>query len=124
MRLACIACATLASALALAAPSAVRAEDKPVSFVNEVAPIVNAIAFTPDGKGLVAGGQHELTVWGIADGKLQKRIRTRAERAYGMVFVPDGKLVVAGARPGQEGDVRVYDINGPGESQNGVAVLD
>jgi hypothetical protein len=86
--------------------------------------IVNAIAFTPDGKGLVAGGQHELTVWGVADGKLQKRIRTRAERAYGMVFLPDGKLVVAGARPGQEGDVRVYDINGPGQSNNGVAVLD
>ena len=36
---------------------------------------------------------------------------------------PDGKLVVAGGRPGQEGDVRVYDINGPGKSQGGVMML-
>jgi WD40 repeat protein len=86
--------------------------------------LVNAVVFTPDGKSLVVSGEHELTVWGIADGKLQKRIRTRAERAYGMVFMPDGKLVVAGARPGQEGDVRVYVISGPGQSNNGVAVLD
>lgn len=86
--------------------------------------IVNALAFTPDGKSIVAGGQHELTVWGIADGQLQKRVRTRAERAYGMVFMPDGKLVVAGARPGQEGDVRVYNLNAPGESGNGVTILD
>ena len=36
---------------------------------------------------------------------------TRAERAYAMVFLPDGKLAVAGGRPGQEGDVRIYDLN-------------
>jgi WD40 repeat protein len=116
---------------------------------------INAIAFTPDGKKLVVGGYHELTVWdlsGVAsaapakDGqpkeakskdekkadkkdekkpaapspapageaskapKLEKRIFTRAERAYSMLFLPDGKLVVAGGRPGQEGDVRIYDL--------------
>ncbi len=71
---------------------------------------VNALAFTPDNKQVVVGGYHELTIWDAATGKLDKRIRTRAERAYGMLFLPDGKLVVAGGRPGQEGDVRIYDI--------------
>ncbi len=85
---------------------------------------VNALAFTPDGKQLVVGGYHELTVWNIADGKLLKRVRTRAERAYGMVFLPDGKLVVAGGRPGQEGDVRVYDLGPRGKEVNGIATLD
>jgi predicted NACHT family NTPase len=49
----------------------------------------------------------------------------RAERAYAMVFLPDGKLAVAGGRPGQEGDVRVYDLQGgtPKEA-GGVTFLD
>ena len=86
---------------------------------------VTAVAFTPDGKQVVAGGQHELTVWNVADGKLVKRVRTRAERAYAMAFLPDGKLAVAGGRPGQEGDVRIYDLAGsPGKVVNGVATLD
>jgi WD40 repeat protein len=42
-----------------------------------------------------------------------------------MVFLPDGKLAVAGARPGQEGDVRVYDILTPkGKVESGVEILD
>src|SRR5262249_29596309 len=63
-------------------------------------------------------------VWSIAEAKLLKRIYTRAERAYAMLFLPDGKLAVAGGRPGQEGDVRVFDINGPGKTENGVTILD
>ena len=86
--------------------------------------IVNALAFTPDAKQLVVGGHHELTVWEIATGKLVKRIYTRAERAYGMVFLPDGKLAVAGGRPGQEGDVRIFDIVAKGKVEDGVETLD
>jgi hypothetical protein len=86
--------------------------------------IVNALAFTPDAKQLVVGGHHELTVWDIETAKLVKRIYTRAERAYGLVFLPDGKLAVAGGRPGQEGDVRVYDIDAKGKTEDGVEILD
>lgn len=87
--------------------------------------IVNSLVFTPDAKQLVVGGHHELTVWEIATGKLLKRIHTRAERAYGMVFLPDGKLAVAGGRPGQEGDVRIYDIlKAKGKTEDGVEILD
>ena len=87
--------------------------------------IINALAFTPDSKQLVVGGHHEITVWSVADGTLQKRLRTRAERAYAMAFLPDGLLVVAGGRPGQEGDVRIYDLNAkPMAMENGVAILD
>jgi WD40 repeat protein len=86
--------------------------------------IVNALAFTPDNKQLVVGAHHELTVWDVASAKLLKRVYTRAERAYAMLFLPDGKLVVAGGRPGQEGDVRVFDLNAPGKTENGVTVLD
>src|SRR5262249_12862187 len=47
---------------------------------------ITALAFTPDGKRLVVGGQHELTVWEVAQAKLQKRIYTRAERAHALIF--------------------------------------
>ncbi|HVK12419.1 MAG TPA: c-type cytochrome domain-containing protein [Gemmataceae bacterium] len=86
--------------------------------------IVNALAFAPDGKQLVIGGHHELTVWDIAAAKLVKRVYTRAERAYAMAFLPDGKLLVAGGRPGQEGDVRVFDLSAPGKTEKDVQVLD
>jgi hypothetical protein len=87
--------------------------------------IVNSLAFTPDSKQLVVSGHYELLVYDAEQGQLLKRIRTRAERAYDMRFLPDGKLAVAGGRPGQEGDVRIYDINGgKPKVENGVAYLD
>lgn len=86
--------------------------------------IVNALAFTPDGKQLVVGGHHELTIWAIDTGKLVKRVYTRAERAYALAFLPDGKLAVAGGRPGQEGDVRIYNINAKGKKEGDVEILD
>lgn len=85
---------------------------------------ITALAFTPDGQKLVAGGHHELTVWDATQGKLEKRLATRSERAYALAFLPDGKLAVAGGRPGQEGDVRVYNLNAPGKAAGGVTVLD
>jgi hypothetical protein len=87
--------------------------------------VVAALAFSPDGQRLVAGGHHEITVWEATTGKLVQRVRTRAERAYAFVFLADGKLAVAGGRPGQEGDVRVYDLSAPPQkTEAGVAYLD
>ncbi|HZZ79851.1 MAG TPA: c-type cytochrome domain-containing protein [Gemmataceae bacterium] len=84
----------------------------PQPFVSYKFPtLINALAFTPDSKRVVVGGNHELTVWDATTGKLLRRVFTRAERAHAMAFLPDGKLVVAGGRPGQEGDVRIYNID-------------
>ncbi len=95
----------------------------PITYAFPVT--ITALAFTPDGKQLVASGHHELTVWDVGTGKLVKRIRTRTRRALAMVFLPDGKLAVAGGRPGEEGDVRIYDINGgTPRDVDGVVYLD
>jgi WD40 repeat protein len=86
---------------------------------------VTALIFTPDNQKLVVGGHHELTVWDINQAKLEKRIATRSERTYALAWLPDNTLVVAGGRPGQEGDVRVYNINaGTPKIVNGVAMID
>ena len=88
-------------------------------------PSSTPVVFTPDSKRLVVGGNHELTVWDAATGKLTRRIFTRAERAHVMAFLPDGKLVVAGGRPGQEGDVRIYNIDaGTPKDFGGVPAVD
>jgi DNA-binding beta-propeller fold protein YncE len=87
--------------------------------------VVTALTFTPDGKRLVVGGHHEITVWDATTGKLAQRIRTRCERSYAFVFLPDGKLAVAAGRPGQEGDVRIYDLSAaPQKTEVEVAFLD
>jgi WD40 repeat protein len=86
--------------------------------------LITATVFTPDSQKLITSGYHELAVWDAKTGKLEKRIHTRAERAHVMKFLPDGKLIVAGGRPGQEGDVRAYNINAMGKVVNGVTILD
>jgi mono/diheme cytochrome c family protein len=87
---------------------------------------ITSMAFTPDNKKLVIGGYHELLVYDPNTGKLEKRIRTRAQRQMAMLFLSDGKLVVAGGRPGEEGDVRVYNLSGgkPTKVEGEVTFLD
>lgn len=71
---------------------------------------VRSLAFSPDGKFLLAGGYYEILIWEASTGKLVARLRTRAERANAMHFVDAQTLAVAGGRPGQEGDVRLYRL--------------
>jgi WD40 repeat protein len=71
---------------------------------------VRALAFSPDGERLLVGGHHELLVWHWQSGALGQRISTRAERTNAVLFVDDATLAVAGGRPGQEGDVRLYRL--------------
>src|SRR5439155_21876015 len=71
------------------------------------------------------GGQHELPSGDSGKGQLLERVFTRAERAYAMLFLPDGLLAVAGGRPGQDFDVLIYNLHG-GRPQtiHGVTLLD
>jgi len=97
----------------------------PVLPKGRPAPVIDrALAVTPDGKQLIVGGHHELTVWAIDTGKPVKRITTRTERAYALGFLPDGKLAVAGGRPGREGAVCLYDVKARGKVENDIEVLD
>jgi WD40 repeat protein len=73
---------------------------------------ITAMTFTPDGKSVVTGGQYEIDFWDAGTGKLTGRLRTRSERTYALVFLKDGTLAAAGGRPGQEGDVCIYDVAG------------
>ena len=87
--------------------------------------VVTSLVFTPEGDKLVVGGHHELLIFDVNSAKLERRVFTRAERTFGMVFLPDGKLAVAAGRPGQEGDVRIYNLKaGTPKDLGGVPSVD
>lgn len=87
-------------------------------------PPITALCFSPDGQRLIAGGHHELTIWSANDGKLLGRLRTRSERTYAIEFLSASQIAVAGGRPGQDGDVRVYDLGATPTVVAGVAQWD
>ena len=85
---------------------------------------ITAQAFSPDGKKLVVSGHHELTIWDVETGKLTARLSTRSRRAMALLFLPDGNLVYGGGRPGEEGEVAIYNIKAaPSKTEEGIAWL-
>jgi hypothetical protein len=76
---------------------------------------ITALAFSPDGSQLVAGGYHELTVWNPTDGTLVRRIGGIGQRTYAIRFSPDGQTIAAACgAPGKHGEVRLLKA-GSGE---------
>lgn len=72
---------------------------------------VTALVFSPDGKELLVGGYHELTVWNPQDGTLVRRIKNVSQRTYAVRYSPDGKhLAVGGGAPGRLGETRVFNV--------------
>src|SRR5579871_2580035 len=79
---------------------------------------ITALAFTPDGRTLVASGYHEITFWSAQTGKLLSRIKNLPERTWSIAISPDGKLLAAASGdPGMSGELRVYTLANPAEPQ-------
>ncbi|MDA1053945.1 MAG: hypothetical protein O3C40_26135 [Planctomycetota bacterium] len=72
---------------------------------------IAAVVFSHDGKELIAGGYHELTVWNPADGTLIRRIKNVGQRTRALSLSPDGTLLAVGCgAPGRLGETRVFDM--------------
>ena len=81
---------------------------------------VSALAFSPDGKELAAGGYHEVTIWEAESGKLLGRIANLPQQIQSLAYSPDGKmLAAAGGTPGTGGEVKLLDV----EKRGGVRSL-
>jgi hypothetical protein len=73
---------------------------------------VTAVVFSHDGKELIVGGYHELTVWNPADGQLIRRIKNVGQRTRALSLSPDGKLLAVGCgAPGRLGETRIFDMS-------------
>ncbi|PQO44162.1 c-type cytochrome domain-containing protein [Blastopirellula marina] len=85
---------------------------------------ITAVAFSPDGKLLIVGGYHELTLWDAATGALARRIPNVGQRTYAIDLAPGGEtLAVACGEPGRSGEVRLIQLS-TGEVQGVVSRSD
>src|SRR5262249_31528956 len=67
---------------------------------------LSAIAFSPDGKTLAAGGgEGDTALWEVTTGKLRQRLG-KGEMVRGLAFSPDGKVLAAADAP----RVRLWDL--------------
>jgi WD40 repeat protein len=74
---------------------------------------VYTLAFSPDGKQLVSGGQNQdLILWDVATGEAVRRFVGHAAEIHSVAFSPDGRRIVSG---GEFGHVRLWNaVDGTG----------
>jgi WD40 repeat protein/mono/diheme cytochrome c family protein len=83
----------------------------PTPPVYTVAPIVSALAWSPDGKLLAVSGYYEVILVSTEDWTAAGRLVGGSPRILSLAFSADGKkLAVAGGSPGQFGNVQIWDV--------------
>ncbi len=75
--------------------------------------LVEAMAYSPDGKTLATGSFQELTLWDTDTGKPKARVTGFADRVVAIAYAPDGKtFATGGGAPTEDGEVKLFDAAG------------
>lgn len=92
-------------------PSLTTADKKPAN-VSHMA-LIDALAYSPDGRYLASGSFQEVSVWDSHTGVLRQKITGFMDRVVTLGFSPNGKLLATGGgAPSQDGEVKVFEIPG------------
>lgn len=82
--------------------------------------LVEAVAFSPDGKTLASGSYQEVKLWDPETGALKKTLNGFIDRVVALNYAPNGKfLATGGGIPTEDGEVKIFDAG----SGNPVAEL-
>jgi len=83
--------------------------DKPIIYIQP--PVINALAFSPDGKRLAVSGNREILIHSLDGATSPQRLPGLSDRILSLVFSKDGSLLVAaGGTASLFGEVQIWDV--------------
>jgi WD40 repeat protein len=90
-------------------PAEARDADKPIVYIQP--PVINALAFSPDGKRLAVSGNREILIHSLDGATPPQRLPGLSDRILSLVFSKDGSLLVAaGGTASLFGEVQIWDV--------------
>jgi WD40 repeat protein len=92
-------------------PNLTTPDKKPVKAAHLA--LVDAMAFSPDGRYIASGAFQEVKLWDAKTGALLQTIPGFADRVVTLDFSPDGKLLATGGgAPTEEGEIKIVEVPG------------
>ena len=89
-------------------PAETASDNQPIVYTQ--APVVTALAFSPDGKWIAVSGNRETLVHAVDGSAPLRRFAGLSERILSLEFSRDGKLLVTGGgTPARFGEIQVWD---------------